>query len=181
MKKILLFNSSTHDPSNSAILAKLVLKGLDYQDINLNNVQIGDVQDFRFASSWPRQDDDYYRISEQLQAADVIVLATPVYWYGVAATLKRFIDRWSESLKVDDNFRAAMQGKQIVLVIVGGDNPIVKGQPIVEQFNYICEFLGMELLTSVIGEANRPNTIQNDSHALSQAEAANTMLKKLCQ
>lgn len=72
-----------------------------------------------------------------------------------------------------------MQEKKIVLIIVGGDNPVVKGQIIIDQFKYICEFLGMKLIVSVIGEANRPDTISNDPNALYEAKKANIILKKL--
>ncbi|MGA3278128.1 flavodoxin family protein [Lactiplantibacillus pentosus] len=175
----MLISASTHVPSNSTLLAKLVLKGLVHQEVNLNDVKIFDVQDFRFAPNWPRQNDDYYGIIEQLKEAKIIVFATPIYWYGIPAILKSFIDRWSESLKVDTNFREAMQGKKIVLIIVGGDDPVVKGQVIIDQFKYICEFLGMKLIVSVVGEANRPDTISNDPNALYEAKRANIILKNL--
>ncbi|WP_260353136.1 flavodoxin family protein [Lactiplantibacillus paraplantarum] len=176
-KKFLLISASTHVLSNSTILAKAVLSGLNYQEIKLNNVKIFDVKDLRFSPSWPRQNDDYYQIVERLKDTDIIVLSTPIYWYGIAATLKRLIERWSESLKTDTDFRQAVQGKQIVLIIVGGDNPVVKGQIIIDQFNYICEFLGMKLIASVIGEANRPGTICEDLNALTEARNVNRILK----
>ena len=37
--------------------------------------------------------DDMQYILEQFQQADVIVLATPVYFYGICAQMKTFIDR----------------------------------------------------------------------------------------
>ncbi|MDE4414911.1 flavodoxin family protein [Lactiplantibacillus plantarum] len=172
-------SSSTHVPSNSTLLARLVLDELDYQEINLSSVKIFDVKDFRFSPSWPRQNDEYYGIIEQLKRAKIIVFSTPIYWYGTSAVLKRFIERWSESIKVDTDFRESMQEKKIVLIIVGGDNPVVKGQIIIDQFKYICEFLGMKLIVSVIGEANRPDTISNDPNALYEAKKANIILKKL--
>ena len=177
MKKLLLISASTHVQSNSTILAKTVLSGLNYQEIKLNNVKIFDVNDFRFSPSWPRQNDDYYQIIERLKGTDIIVFSTPIYWYGIAAILKRLVERWSESLKTDVDFRQTMQGKQIILIIVGGDEPVVKGQIIIDQFNYICEFLGMKLVASVIGEANRPGTIHKDLNALAEARNINRILK----
>lgn len=37
----------------------------------------------------------------------------------------------------------------------------------------------MKLIVSVVGEANRPDTISNDPNALYEAKRANIILKKL--
>ncbi|MEJ7160146.1 flavodoxin family protein, partial [Staphylococcus caprae] len=73
-------------------------------------------------------EDDYKKIIDQVLASDTIVFASPVYWYSISASLKAFIDHWSETL-MDPNykdFKAKMAKKDFRLIIVGGDFPKVK-------------------------------------------------------
>jgi len=165
-------------PSNSEYLATKVLDGIKYDEIWLADMKIADVKDFRFSESWPRQKDDYYVVFKQFKHADIVVFSTPIYWYGISSLLKTFIDRWSESLKTDPEFRQTAKHKKIVLVLVGGDNPREKGQIIIEQFKYICEFLGMDLYATVIGEANRSLEIKMDLKALDDAKKINQIIKE---
>jgi len=62
-------------------------------DLNLRPIaEVGDVMDERVDL---RADDDYLPTLKQALAADILVLATPVYWQGVSAQMKAFVDRWS--------------------------------------------------------------------------------------
>jgi multimeric flavodoxin WrbA len=42
-----------------------------------------------------RADDDWRRVIYKVLAADILVWAAPVYWQGVPAQMKCFVDRWS--------------------------------------------------------------------------------------
>lgn len=57
--------------------------------------------------------DDSNAVVDRLTSADLIVYATPVYWWGVTAQLKTIIDK--------SYCKAAMlKGKKIGLIVVGG-------------------------------------------------------------
>jgi len=94
----------------------------------------------------------------------------------MSSPMKVFIDRWSQVLR-DPNyphFRDELQKKKVYLIAVGGDTPHVKGIPLVQQFNYICQFYNMSFEGYVIGKASKPGQIMNDERAL---KAASMLIK----
>ena len=52
---------------------------------------------------------------------DVIVMATPIYWFGFSAQIKMFIDRMNSLIKIIDpnNFRTPLIGKTFALIATG--------------------------------------------------------------
>ena len=63
------------------------------------------------------KEDDANGIVEKMLAAEVIVLATPVYFYSMAAQLKALIDRTTSHWNAFDRFR----GTEFWLVLAAGD------------------------------------------------------------
>lgn len=59
------------------------------------------------------QEDDMQEIYEKLKAADVLVIASPVYFYGVSAQLKALIDRLHTPM------RSEFKIKKLALILVG--------------------------------------------------------------
>ncbi|ANK62875.1 flavodoxin family protein [Loigolactobacillus backii] len=176
--KIVLITGSSRQASNSTYLAKTMLAGLPFTELELKTFTLQPIVDHRHDREWPRVADDYPRLIKQVLTAQVIIFATPIYWYGMSGLMKTFIDRWSESLKLVQGFREGMKGKQVYLVLVGGDRPRKKGQLIEQQFRYICEFLQMNFKAVLIGEANRPLEIKNDQAALQLAAQLGHQLKR---
>jgi len=60
------------------------------------------------------QRDDMPGLMEQMQASQVWVLGTPVYWYGPSAQFKTFVDRWygTQNGSVVD-----FRGRRVILAI----------------------------------------------------------------
>lgn len=59
------------------------------------------------------QKDDMTKVYEKLKVADVLVIASPVYFYGVSAQLKAFIDRLHTPMR--NEFKL----KKLALILVG--------------------------------------------------------------
>ncbi|SET81198.1 hypothetical protein SAMN05421676_108151 [Salinibacillus kushneri] len=59
-----------------------------------------------------------------------------------------------------------MRSKTAFVIAVGGDNPHIKGLPLIQQFQYIFEFAGVSFEGYVIGEGNKPGEIRHDKQAL---------------
>ncbi|CDD35642.1 putative uncharacterized protein [Roseburia sp. CAG:309] len=59
------------------------------------------------------QEDDMQEIYEKLKVADVLAIASPVYFYGVSAQLKAIIDRMHTPMR--NEFRI----KKLALILVG--------------------------------------------------------------
>jgi hypothetical protein len=71
-----------------------------------------------------------------------------------------------------------MRQKQAYVVVVGGDQPRIKGLPLIQQFQYIFDFMQMEFGGFIIGEGNRPGDIMHDQRALVEADVMNQRLKE---
>jgi putative NADPH-quinone reductase len=73
-------------------------QGADTSKIYLDDYHIrpmGEVCNNSRAREDPRSDDDFPALLERFLAADVIVWSTPVYWQGLSAQMKCFLDRMS--------------------------------------------------------------------------------------
>jgi len=67
-----------------------------------------------------RADDDWRRVMQRVLEADVLALGAPVYWQGVPAQMKCFVDRWS-AYYASDWLNKGMAGKVWVLLCPYGD------------------------------------------------------------
>ncbi|REL28716.1 flavodoxin family protein [Thalassotalea euphylliae] len=64
--------------------------------------------DYHFAN----QDDDFPAlISEVIAAHEIIVLATPIYWYAPSAQMKAFMDRLTDLLEINKTLGRQLKGE----------------------------------------------------------------------
>lgn len=102
MKAIVLIGSP-RPGGNTDLLADAFVDGVAsaggegekiYLD-QLNIRPIGEVGDIKAERVDVRADDDYLPTLRKVLDADILVFGSPVYWQGVTAQLKCFVDRWS--------------------------------------------------------------------------------------
>ncbi|MDZ5720922.1 flavodoxin family protein [Bacillus sp. SXabc123] len=176
--KIAVINGGTRSGGNTDLLAEKAVQGFDAEHIHLRKYQIQPIEDLRHAQGGFRSvQDDYDSIIERILPCDILVFATPIYWFGMSGTLKLFIDRWSQTLRDPrfPDFKQQMRAKHAYVIAVGGDNPKLKGLPLIQQFEHIFHFMGMPFKGYVLGEGNRPDDILHDHQALN---AASSLLKR---
>ena len=154
-------------------------EGTKAEHIYLRDYTIQPIKDQRHdTEGFQFIDDDYETLVKQMLEHDTIVFATPLYWYGMSGHMKDFIDRWSQSLRDPSlRFKERMKDKNIYVVIVGGDNPKLKALPLVQQFQYIFDFVGASFSNYIIGSANAPNEIENDVDAIEKAKRLNKLFR----
>ncbi|MGD6874181.1 flavodoxin family protein [Sutcliffiella horikoshii] len=177
---IAVIYGGTRPHGNTETLTKHATQGVEVEEIYLNNHNILPIIDMRHdVEGFQNRNDDYNAIIERVLQHDTLIFATPIYWYSMSGTMKNFIDRWSHSMR-DNNFpdfKADMSNKKAYVIAVGGDNPSIKGLPMIEQFKYIFEFMGLKFKGYVIGKGNQPGDIHADKVALFQAEALREELR----
>ncbi|WP_155592399.1 flavodoxin family protein [Lysinibacillus cavernae] len=158
---------------NVETLTKLATQGLIVEEIYLKDTIIQPIIDMRHAEEgFSEVNDDYNAIIERILPHDILIFATPIYWYSMTGMMKNFIDRWSQTLR-DPNypdFKAMMSSKKSYVIAVGGDQPYMKGLPMIQQFQHIFDFMGITFEGYILGEGNKPGDIVQDSKALSAAE-----------
>jgi multimeric flavodoxin WrbA len=82
-------------------------------------------------------DDDMMQIYPHLLSADVVVLVTPLYYFGMTSQLKAVIDRFFA-------FNTALRekSKKLCLIAAGSDTDDWAMDGIKEHINSICRYLG---------------------------------------
>lgn len=177
---IVVIYGSTRQNGNTEWLTERVIEGLDVEEIYLRDYNIQPIDDRRHAEGgFPDVDDDYSGLVERMMKHDTFIFATPIYWYSMTGTMKNFIDRWSHTMRDAKfpDFKARLGTKKAYVVAVGGDKPMVKGLPLIQQFNYIFDFMSMSFEGYVLGKASRPGDIAQDRSAFVAAAGLNEKLK----
>ncbi|MEI3612692.1 flavodoxin family protein [Pseudogracilibacillus sp. SO30301A] len=158
---------------NTETLTKLVTQNLSVEEVYLKKYFIKPIIDKRHAEEgFPEINDDYNSIIDRILKHEIIIFSTPIYWYSMTATMKKFIDRWSQTLR-DKNyphFKEQMKQKKAFVIAVGGDNPYIKGLPMIQQFQHIFDFIGIQFEGYIIGDANRTDEVTKDPRAVSTAK-----------
>lgn len=101
MKNVLILSGSPRKKGNSQLLCEEFQRGAleagnKVELIRLSQKKIGFCRACDFCMNHDSVcvlEDDMAEILKKYQKADVLVLATPVYFYGISAQMKTFIDR----------------------------------------------------------------------------------------
>ena len=99
--------------------------------------------------------DDSNLLNAKVEAADAVIFATPVYWWGISGQLKTAIDKFQSRSESYLN-----QPKKVGLVMIGADaldSP--QYRLIREQFDCITNFLHWELVFSLPLSALEPGEV----------------------
>ena len=81
------------------------------------------------------QKDEMRTILEAIRKADTLVLASPVYFWGISAQLKLVIDRTYALLKEGSSI------KQAALLMTCGEKMVAAAEPPIAMFRQICAYL----------------------------------------
>lgn len=111
-KKVLVISSSYRTMGNSARLAEEFSKGAteagnEVEFISLRDKKIAFCRGCLVCQKTQKCaiSDDADEICEKMQSADVLVFATPVYYYGISGQLKTLLDRCNPLFASDYRFR----------------------------------------------------------------------------
>ncbi len=111
-KKVLIVSSSYRTKGNSARLAEEFYKGAkeagnEVEFLSLHDKTIGFCRGCLVCQKTKRCviSDDADSIREKMLHADVLVFATPVYYYGISGQLKTLLDRCNPLYSSDYKFR----------------------------------------------------------------------------
>ena len=165
--KVFAINGSPNREGSSDSLARILLdsaieEGAQVDYVNAYDYQITDVWENYFGDALSNQfdkanGDDMPILKDKLQAADVIVLITPIYWYQLSGKLKTFVDRWTDTLNPD--FSSDLKGKGLALVSTHtGVNAINASNLLQVSMDSTAEFLGMEWLGGIDCSSKLPFT-----------------------
>ena len=111
-KKVLILSTSLRKNSNSEILAKEFVKGAkkaghEVDQISLKDKKINFCKGCLVCQTTKRcvMLDDAEVIAQKMIAADVLVFATPIYYYEMSGQMKTMLDRTNPLFTTDYAFR----------------------------------------------------------------------------
>ena len=104
--------------------------------------------------------DDMPAVYDAVAEADLIVLATPVFCWGMTAQLKAAVDRFYAFCKFgaapDGGLLSLIAGKQSALLVTAGGGPYDGAELCVSGYRSMAEFMGLkdrgELVEAPAGE-----------------------------
>ena len=95
--------------------------------------------------------DDFAALMERVFAADLLLVGTPLYWYGPAGQLKLFLDRWSCLLDLHEAcFRDRMRGKRTVIVLAQGERGFYEAGPCLQMLDWTFRYLDMPVVGRIV-------------------------------
>ena len=146
MSNIVILIGSMRKGGNTDLLARRFAEGAAEH----NNVEIIPVSDYKVApcigcnTCFTREGnacfnhDDMDGIYEKLRRADILVIASPVYFYGISAELKAIIDRLHTPM------RNSFAIRKLALLLVGAASLPNLFDPILLQYQMILDFFHLQ-------------------------------------
>ncbi|KGK01193.1 flavodoxin family protein [Thalassotalea sp. ND16A] len=110
------------------------------------DIDIIDLSDYSFSEydyEYKNQDDDFMPLIEKMLSYEKIIFASPVYWYAVTPTMKKFLDRISDLLELPhllDSGRR-LRGKTAYVVCSSASKKVPNS--FICAFKDTFEYLGM--------------------------------------
>ena len=142
---ILILSGSPRKGGNTELLAEAFAKGAGMH----HHVEIVSVRDYKVnpclgcnacfkTDGICAQKDDMAVIYEKVSQADMLVIASPVYFYGISAQLKAIIDRFHNPIR--DSFPI----KKMALLLVGAATLPGLFDAILTEYNLCLNFFNIE-------------------------------------
>lgn len=164
MSKIIILIGSNRRGGNTNLLAEAFAKGAGQK----HEVEIISIADYKINpcigcnSCFQRegnlcfQQDDMQKIYPKLAEADIIAIASPVYFYGISAQLKAVIDRLHTPM------RNTFKVRKLVLLLVAAATLPTVFDSIQLQYQLILDFFNLENAGTVFVKGVKdPGDIKN--------------------
>ena len=172
MKKVLIISTSLRNNANSEVLARETERGARDAGHSVEFVTLKD-KTINFCKGCLACqklgkcviNDDANEITLKMKEADVIVWATPVYYYEMSGQMKTLIDRANSLFATGKNFSETY----VITTSADSTNGVV--QTVLNGINgWIACFVGLELKGYLeAGGLDNPNDVQNRKDLLEKA------------
>ncbi|MCD9185894.1 MAG: NAD(P)H-dependent oxidoreductase [Pyrinomonadaceae bacterium] len=156
MRKLIILGSSRKNGDTRKTVDEII-KLSSWDLIDLTDYNIG-YYDYEHKNL----NDDYLPLMRKIIAEyDVLIFATPVYWYSMSGIMKVFFDRITDLLDEEKDLGRKLRGKSMAAVSCSvGDN---LGENFWLPFRETAKYLGMNYLgnTHTIAEKDESENLQN--------------------
>ncbi|MEV7139948.1 flavodoxin family protein [Streptomyces tauricus] len=175
-RHFLFLLGSSRDNGNTELLARKAAEQLPADVtrrwIDLAEHPLPDFEDLRHDSDHVRPSGDHTAtLLDATLAATDLVIASPLYWYSVSASTKRYLDHWSGWLRTPGlDFKETMAGRTLWGVTALAHEEQEVAAPLIGTLNHSAAYLGMRFGGVLLGNGSKPGDVLNDSGALAAAK-----------
>ncbi len=169
MKNVHILIGSPRKKGNTALMAEKLIEGLDKDLFNIKTSFLYDhtIQSCTDCRACKKGDfnctinDDMQKLYSAIENTDLLVVGSPIYWFGPSAKTKLWLDR------LRPYFGTGKLGtKRLALLLPAGTGERDCDLTI-EMFKRACQALGIEYLGAVTAQAYDAGDVENDKNALS--------------
>ena len=115
-------------------------------------------------------DDDASEVIARVPAMDVVVFATPVYFMGISAQLKRVIDRMFSLFKYDDekgrSYAPGLRETELALIATAGGGEEDGLDLVNKNVEIIARFTGLTLRSLLVPNASSEHGVRAENAEL---------------
>ncbi|MER5556103.1 NAD(P)H-dependent oxidoreductase [Streptomyces sp. NPDC002793] len=172
---LFLLGSSRAD-GNTETLARLAAEqlpaGTEQRWLNLRDLPLPAFEDRRHTDGHSTPTGHSAALLEATLAATDVVIASPLYWYSVSASTKRYLDEWSGWLETPGvDFQRRMAGKTLWGVTALADTDTEVADPLTGTLRNSAHYLGMRWGGVLLGNGSKPGDVLTDTGAVADAKA----------
>ncbi len=144
--KILIVQGSARKHGNTNKIVNYVQEKIDCDFVDLKEYSISNYDYNSY-----NKDDDFLPLMREVVEYDLIIFATPIYWYAMSGIMKTFFDRITDCLKIEKETGRKLRGKSMAMINCGSDkDAVLKISAALEMpFRETASYLGMTYKGSV--------------------------------
>jgi len=175
--KILILNGATRINGNTDLILKNMIKSSTNTAVEINQIKLRKKQIADCIGCFHCHDndtcsikDDMKEIGDEINKSDLLIFASPVYWWGVTGIMKSFIDRlyfyhssWNKKL---------IAGRKAIIVSpMNMNSDIHKLKIFINFYDILFDNLDIELVDSYyFGKINEKGAIGANSEYLKKID-----------
>lgn len=138
MKTVVVLGSSRSN-GNTGKIVEIFRSTFEADLIDLSKLNIS-YYDYEHRN----RDDDFLPTMRKIVGYDLIIFATPIYWYSMSAVMKTFFDRISDCLRIEKETGRKLRGKKMAAICCGSEEAETEG--FFMPFRETAGYLGMGYL-----------------------------------
>ncbi len=101
------------------------------------------VEEYNYEANYSSSD-QFNEVMSAILQHDIIVFATPVYWYAMSGKMKDLFDRFTDVITIEKETGRKLRGRKIAMMSVGTDLELPEGFEI--PFSRTADYLGMKYI-----------------------------------
>ena len=150
-KEVVIIVGSSRKDGDTANLTKQLIEKSNWDLINLNDFEFS-----YFDYKHENRNDGYLTLLRKIiEKYDILIFATPVYWYSMSGIMKVFFDRLTDLLTIKKELGRKLRGKKMAVISCSNGENL--GEYFWLPFSESAQYLGMEYIGNthtIAGEKN---------------------------